>query len=136
MIWSFLKKSSLGQHKLDTNVLLVQTKFLILSVKELAIHSAAAVFLSLIALAAAVAEETNPLTCPQKHLAGEAAQEMMVKGVIMHTQLESKANEVYTEYTFVHTVRADWTIWICVQAVDARNGKPDNLRLSCTACDY
>ena len=122
MVWSFLLVRSSHQHKLGA--------------KLFAISEVASIFLFLIVLATARADETDNLTCPQKHLGGEAAQEMMVKGVIMHTQLQSEEKESYTEYTFVHTVRADWTIWICIQAVGVANGKPDNLRLSCTACDY
>ena len=122
MVWSFLLVRSSHQHKLGA--------------KLIAIGGAASIFLFLVVLATARADETDNLTCPQKPLAGEAAQEMMVKGVIMHTKLQSEKKELHTEHTFVHTVRADWTIWICIQVVDASNGKPDNLRLSCTACDY
>ena len=136
MILSLLLVRSSSQCRLGAVLLAIQSKVFALPMKKLALPGIASLFLSLLAPAAAIADEINILTCPQKHLGGEAAQEMMVKGVIMHTQLESKETEGYTKYTFVHTVRADWTIWICIQAVDVDNGKPDNLRLSCTACDY
>ena len=136
MVWSLLLRNSLDTQKLGIKVSAAQRNFLVFWIKEFAVRGAIFFFLSLIALTTAMADEINTLTCPQKYLAGEAAQEMMVKGVIMHTKLQSEEKELHTEHTFVHTVRADWTIWICIQVVDASNGKPDNLRLSCTACDY
>lgn len=84
----------------------------------------------------AVAQETAEPNCPVKKLNGIAAQEMMVKGVLMHTELEKVAIEDYTKYTFVHTVRADWNIWVCIQGVEVRDEQPENITLSCTACDY
>ena len=82
------------------------------------------------------AEELNDHTCPQKKLSGVGAQEMMVKGVIMQSELEKVKTDTYDQYTFIHTVRADWTIWICIQSVEVKNGEPDKLTLACTACDY
>ena len=90
----------------------------------------------LISLVPVLAEEINSPNCPLKKLNGSAAQEMMVKGVIMHTELEKHEKTTHIEYTFVHTVRADWTIWICIQGANVKDGQPDDLRLSCTACDY
>ena len=100
------------------------------------IFGAAVLLLHLSPLSALKAQELNDLFCPQKKLNGVAAQEMMVKGVIMHTELEKVEKDKYTKYTFIHTVRADWTIWICIQGVEVRNGQPDKLALACTACDY
>tara|TARA_B100000686_G_scaffold320866_1_gene372972 strand:- start:412 stop:822 length:411 start_codon:yes stop_codon:yes gene_type:complete len=136
MIWSLLRRNSLDTQKLGIKVSAVQRTFLVFWIKEYAVRGTIFFFLSIIALTTPMADEINTLTCPQKYLAGEAAQEMMVKGVIMHTTLQSEEKELHTEHTFVHTVRADWTIWICIQVVDANNGKPNNLRLSCTACEY
>ena len=97
---------------------------------------AALLLLPLISLVPVEAEEINSPNCPLKKLNGIAAQEMMVKGVIMHTELEKQDQTTHMKYTFVHTVRADWTIWICIQGVTVKDGQPDNIRLSCTACDY
>ena len=82
------------------------------------------------------AQEITTSSCPLKKLNGIAAQEMMVKGVIMQTELEKQENDAYAKYTFIHTVRADWTIWICIQGVEVKNDQPDKLTLACTACDY
>ncbi len=136
MVWTFSLERFSGQHKVGTIRIVHQRRCLAWPRKKIALRAAASVVLSLIALATPMANESSILTCPQKHLAGEPAQEMMVKGVIMHTQLRNQEKEAHTEYTFIHTVRADWTIWICIQIVDVGNGRPDNLRLSCTACDY
>ena len=103
---------------------------------QLTVHGALLILFPLISLAPVEAEETDSPNCPLKKLNGIAAQEMMVKGVIMHTELEKQEQATHIEYTFVHTVRADWTIWVCIHGVDVRDGQPDNLRLSCTACDY
>ena len=84
----------------------------------------------------AYAQDSSDGQCRLTTLEGADAQEMMVKGVIMHTELEKQEQATHMEYTFVHTVRADWTIWVCIHGVDVRDGQPDNLRLSCTACDY
>jgi len=82
------------------------------------------------------AQENADPTCPVKKLNGIEAQEMMVKGVLMHTELEKQDANGHTKYTFVYTVRADWNIWICIQGVDVKGRQPGNITLSCTACDY
>ncbi|MBT06664.1 MAG: hypothetical protein CMM32_07090 [Rhodospirillaceae bacterium] len=136
MVWAFLLRRFSGRQKQRTMLTVDQSRHLAWVTRKAATQAIASAILSLIALATPMADETGPLTCPQKYLSGEAAQEMMVKGVIMHTQLRNQENEDHTKYTFIHTVRADWTIWICIQTVDVSNGTPDNLRISCTACDY
>ena len=76
--------------------------------------------------------------CSIKTLEGIEAQEMMVKGVIMHTEFEGTTNEALgsRKISFVHTLRADWTIWICLQALSLSEGSPQSLELVCTGCDY
>ena len=108
----------------------------ILETFQFTVRGTALLLLLLISLAPVEAEEINSPHCPLKKLNGIAAQEMMVKGVIMHTELEKQDKTTHMEYTFVHTVRADWTIWICIQGVTVKDGQPDDVRLSCTACDY
>ena len=103
---------------------------------QFTVRWAALLLLPLISLVPVEAEEINSPNCPLKKLNGAAAQEMMVKGVIMYTELEKQNKTTHMEYTFVHTVRADWTIWICIQGVTVKDGQPDDVRLSCTACDY
>jgi len=87
-------------------------------------------------LSATKAQDVADPSCPLKKLNGIAAQGMMVKGVIMQTELEKEEDNAYAKYTFIHTVRADWRIWICIQGVEVKNGQPDKLTLACTACDY
>ena len=83
--------------------------------------------------------EANGLKeCPLRTLKGVEAQEMIVKGVIMHSEFEGVITEPsgYKKISFIHTVRADWTIWICLQALVMFDDKPQSLELLCTGCNY
>ena len=76
--------------------------------------------------------------CPLKTLAGIEAQELMVKGVIMHTEFEKKSTGTLDQHeiSLVHTLRADWAIWICIQSLIVHQENPQSLTLLCTRCEY
>tara|TARA_B100000586_G_C20064483_1_gene407822 strand:+ start:302 stop:577 length:276 start_codon:yes stop_codon:yes gene_type:complete len=76
--------------------------------------------------------------CPMKTLEGVAAQELMVKGVIMHTEFEKKPTGTldHNKISLIHTLRADWAIWICIQSLIIHQENPQSLALICTRCEY
>ena len=86
----------------------------------------------------AYAQDSSDGQCRLKTLEGADAQEMMVKGVIMHSEFEGTTNEVSggRKISFIHTLRADWTIWICLQTLSLSEGNPQSLELVCTGCNY
>ena len=97
-----------------------------------------AVIFVLLASFPAYAAPLEERQCSPKTLEGVEAQEMMVKGVIMHSEFEGPTNEVSgnRKISFIHTLRADWTIWICLQALSLSGGSPQSLELVCTGCNY
>ena len=97
-----------------------------------------AVILAFLASFPAYAEPLLERQCSIKTLEGIEAQEMMVKGVIMHSEFEGTTNEVSggRKISFIHTLRADWTIWICLQTLTLSGGSPQSLELVCTGCSY
>ena len=76
--------------------------------------------------------------CPLKILEGVEAQDLMVKGVIMHTEFEkiSTGTLDQNEISLIHTLRADWAIWICIQSLIVQQENPRSLTLICTRCEY
>ena len=94
--------------------------------------------LLLLILLPANAQSSSERQCRLKTLEGIDAQEMMVKGVIMHTEFQEDPKDTagQNEITFIHTLRADWTIWICIQSLLVHEGNPRALQLVCTGCDY
>ena len=86
----------------------------------------------------AYAEPLVDRQCSIRTLEGIEAQEMMVKGVIMHSEFEGTTNEVSggRKISFIHTLRADWTIWICLQTLSLSEGSPPSLELVCPGCNY
>lgn len=84
------------------------------------------------------AQSFSDKQCPLKTLEGIEAQELMVKGVIMHTEFEKKSTGALdqNEISLVHTLRADWAIWICIQSLIIHQGDPQSLALICTRCEY
>ena len=98
----------------------------------------AVAMLLLLILLPANAQSSSERQCRLKTLEGIDAQEMMVKGVIMHTEFQEDPKDTadQNEITFIHTLRADWTIWICIQSLLVHEGNPRSLQLVCTGCDY
>ena len=94
--------------------------------------------LLLLILLPANAQSSSERQCRLRTLEGIEAQEMMVKGVIMHTEFREDPKDTagQNEITFIHTLRADWTIWICIQSLLVHEGNPRSLQLVCTGCDY
>ena len=94
--------------------------------------------LLLMILLPANAQSSSERQCRLRTLEGIDAQEMMVKGVIMHTEFQEDPKDTagQNEITFIHTLRADWTIWICIQSLLVHEGNPRSLQLVCTGCDY
>ena len=86
----------------------------------------------------AYAQDSADGQCRLTTLQGADAQEMMVKGVIMHSEFEGTTSEVSggRKISFIHTLRADWTIWICLQTLSLSEGSPQSLELVCTGCNY
>ena len=86
----------------------------------------------------ASAQNSSEKECPLKTVEGVEAQELMVKGVIMHTEFEKKTTDTpeQNEISFVYTLRADWAIWICIQSLIVRQENPHSLTLVCTRCEY
>ena len=98
----------------------------------------AVAMLLLLILLPANAQSSSERQCRLKTLEGIDAQEMMVKGVIMHTEFQEDPKDTagQNEITFIHTLRADWTIWICIQSLLVHQGNPQSLEFVCTGCDY
>jgi hypothetical protein len=67
------------------------------------VRGATLLLLPLIFLVPVEGEEINSPNYPLKKLNGIAAQEMTVKGVTMHTELEKQEKTTHMEYIFVHT---------------------------------
>ena len=98
----------------------------------------AVAMLLLMILLPANAQSSSERQCRLRTLEGIDAQEMMGKGVIMHTEFQEDPKDTagQNEITFIHTLRADWTIWICIQSLLVHEGNPRSLQLVCTGCDY
>ena len=98
----------------------------------------AVAMLLLMILLPANAQSSSERQCRLRTLEGIDAQEMMVKGVIMHTEFREDPKDTagQNEITFIHTLRADWAIWICIQSLLVYEGNPRSLQLVCTGCDY
>tara|TARA_B100000315_G_C14431557_1_gene520369 strand:+ start:609 stop:920 length:312 start_codon:yes stop_codon:yes gene_type:complete len=86
----------------------------------------------------AYAQDSADGQCRLTTLQGADAQEMMVKGVRLHTEFQKdpKDSDGTEKITIVHSIRADWKIWVCVQSLIRRGESPQSLHLVCTGCDY
>ena len=91
----------------------------------------AVAMLLLLILLPANAQSSSERQCRLKTLEGIDAQEMMVKGIIMHTEFQEDPKDTagQNEITFIHTLRADWTIWICIICTSYTTTKSITIRI-------